>query len=117
MNLHTRESILSLDVMGVVHVADEGVGLLKQSVYICVYTIGLDQKPSRSRAVFRLNIKPTGCSRKVDSEHQITVVPRPRQVWWDILMPMGSLRSGVDPRRKLSEENEVHKKREKKKNY
>lgn len=44
MNLHTREFILSLDVMGVVHVADEGVGPLKQSVYICVYTIGLDQK-------------------------------------------------------------------------
>lgn len=79
MNLHTREPILSLDVMGVVHVAD-GVGPFKQSVCICVYTIALDHKPLGSRAVFRLSVKPTVCSGKVDLERQISVVPWPRRV-------------------------------------
>lgn len=44
MNLYTRESILSLDVMGGVHPADGGAGPVKQSVCIRVYTIALDQK-------------------------------------------------------------------------
>lgn len=46
MNLYTRETILSLDVMGTVHVADEGATHVRQSVYICVSAIMLDQKPS-----------------------------------------------------------------------
>lgn len=61
MNLYTRESILSLDVMGAVQAAGEGVGPVKQSACICVYMTVLDQNPSRSRAVFRLNVEPTGC--------------------------------------------------------
>lgn len=52
MNLYTRETILSLDVMGTVHVADEGAMHVRQSVYICVSAIMLDQKPSRSSADF-----------------------------------------------------------------
>lgn len=43
MNLYTWESILSLDVMGVEHAADEGVSPMKQSLCIHVYMIVLDK--------------------------------------------------------------------------
>lgn len=61
MNLHTWESILSLDVMGAVHAAAEGVGPMKYGGCICVYTIVFDQNALRSCVIFRLQLKPTGC--------------------------------------------------------
>lgn len=114
MNLHTRDTILSLGVMGAVHAADEGVGPVQQDVCICVCAIVLDQKPSRSLVVFRLNVKPTGCWGKVEFESQVTVLPWKRQVWWDTLLPVGRFISGVDLGRKWSERNEVHKKKKRK---
>lgn len=94
MDLSTCGSVLSMDVMGTVYIADEGARPVRQSVYLCVYAIMLDQNLARSSAVFLQKFM------RLIREGRLGILDpsatAAEQILWDTLWSLGKLRSCVE---------------------